>query len=97
MPLETYPFDAAEYIDGQGEIEILADAASTGDTAYICLALQTVARSRGMTAIAREAGITRQALFEALGSQGAPRIDVLLDVFRALGAPMPDAAASAAE
>jgi probable addiction module antidote protein len=47
MPVETFPFDAAEHLDTpKSEAELLADAFETGDTAYIAQALGTVARAR---------------------------------------------------
>lgn len=48
MPLKTVPFDGAEYFESQeGQIELLADAESTGDATYIRHALDVVARARG--------------------------------------------------
>ena len=47
MPLKTLPFDGAEYLEShEGQIELLADAASTGDATYIRHALDVVARAR---------------------------------------------------
>ena len=86
MPLDTIPFDAAEYIDTpEAQAELLADAFETGDAAYIANALVVVARARGMTAIAKDAGITREALYKALSERGDPRLSTLLGVAKALG------------
>lgn len=86
MPLETFPFDAAEYLDTpESQAELLADAFESGDAAYIAQALGTVARARGMTELAREAGLTRQGLYKALSDQGDPRLSTLLGVAKALG------------
>ena len=98
MPLKTLPFDSAEYLESrEGQIEVLADAASTGDATYIRHALDVVARARGMTDIAREAGVSRHALFEAILDEEQSGVDVLLKIFLKLGAPPHEAAASAAE
>jgi probable addiction module antidote protein len=47
--------------------------------------LNIVARARGMSAVAKEAGVTREALYKALGENGDPRLSTLLGVTRALG------------
>ncbi|UVK43281.1 putative addiction module antidote protein [Mesorhizobium sp. AR07] len=86
MPLETTPFDAAEYLDTpEAQAELLADAFASGDTGYIANALGIVARARGMTSVAKEAGVTREALYRALSPEGDPRLSTLLGVVRALG------------
>lgn len=98
MPLKTVPFDGAEYIEShEGQIELLADAASTGDATYIRHALDVVARARGMTDIAREAGISRRSLFDALLDREDTGITALLDIFCSLVASAQNATASAAE
>lgn len=84
--IKTVPFDAAEYLDDPAsQAELLADALETGDSAYITHALGVVARARGITGIAREAGVTREALYKAFSESGDPRLSTLLGVFRALG------------
>lgn len=86
MGLETIPFDAAEFLgDEQGQAEFLAEAFETGDAAFIADALGVVARARGMTGIARDAGVTREALYRALSEKGDPKLSTLLGVMKALG------------
>lgn len=83
---KTTPFDAAKYIDTpEAQAELLADAFESGDASYITNALGVVARARGMTNTAREAGVTREALYKALGEHGDPRLSTLLGVAKALG------------
>ena len=53
--------------------------------AYIAQALGVIARARGMTKVAREAGVTREALYKSLSDAGDPRPTRLLGVTRALG------------
>jgi probable addiction module antidote protein len=85
MPLETIPFDAATYIDTpESQAELLSDAFDSGDAGYIANALGVVARARGMTGIAKEAGVTREALYKALSERGDPRLSTLLGVMKAL-------------
>lgn len=86
MAIETVPFDPAEYLgSAEGQAELLADAFTTGDPSYIANALGIVARARGMTAVAKEAGVTREALYKALSPDGDPRLSTLLGVTKALG------------
>lgn len=86
MPLKTIPFDAAEYLDDpESQAELLADAFETGDATYITHALGIVARARGMSSVAKEAGVTREALYKALSETGDPRLSTLLGVLKSLG------------
>jgi probable addiction module antidote protein len=86
MAIETVPFDPAEHLgSAEGQAELLADAFATGDPSYIANALGIVARARGMTAVAKEAGVTREALYKALRPDGDPRLSTLLGVTKALG------------
>jgi probable addiction module antidote protein len=56
-----------------------------GDAAYVSQALGIIARARGTTAVARDAAVTREALYKALSENGDPRLTTLLGVARALG------------
>ncbi len=65
MAVETMLFDPSEYLDteeSQNELLslVMEDAISRNQAR-----LRIVARARGMTAIAREAGVTREALYKA--------------------------------
>lgn len=48
-------------------------------------ALGIVAKARGMSNVARDAGVTREALYKALSDRGDPRLSTLLGVAKALG------------
>lgn len=86
MTVETFPFDAAEFIrTPEAQAELLADAFETGDTAYIANALGVVARARGMTKVAKDAEVTREALYKALSEKGDPKLSTILGVMRAVG------------
>jgi probable addiction module antidote protein len=86
MAVETKLFDPAEYMESdEAQAELLADAFETGDAQYIAHAFGVVARARGMTAIARDAGVTREALYKALSDKGDPKFSTLLGVVKALG------------
>ncbi len=82
----TKPFDPALYITTpEAQQELLDDAFASGDASYIADALGVIARARGMTDVAPEAGVTREALYKSLGDDGDPRLTTLLGVARALG------------
>jgi probable addiction module antidote protein len=84
--VKTEPFDAALYLNSPSSQEgLLNDALASGDARYVSQALGVIARARGMTAVAREAGVTREALYKALSENGDPRLTTLLGVARALG------------
>ena len=86
MAIKTEPFDAARYLtSAESQTDLIADALETGDVAYIATALGTIARARGMTKVAKEAGVTREALYKALAAGGDPRLSTLLGVMKALG------------
>lgn len=86
MTIETFPFDASRYLDSdEDHIELLSAALGTGNAESITVALGIVARARGMTQIAKEAGVTREALYKALSADGDPKLTTLLGVLKALG------------
>lgn len=86
MPIETAPFDASEFLTSpESQEELLMDAFESGDATYIAHALGVVAKAKGMSNVAREAGVTREALYKALSERGDPRLSTLLGVAKALG------------
>lgn len=84
--VETRPFDAANYLETEEDILYYLDAAMEGnDAKHIASALGDVARSKGMTEIAKKAGLGRQALYSALSENGNPTLETLTAVLSALG------------
>ena len=84
--IEITNFDVAEHLDSLEMIAgYLSEAFETGDASYISHALGTVARAKGMTAIAREAGLSRESLYKALSADGQPQFATVLRVLKALG------------
>ncbi|MBF0305853.1 MAG: putative addiction module antidote protein [Alphaproteobacteria bacterium] len=84
--LETETFDASRYLTTpEAQAELLSDAFASGNAAYVAQALGVIARARGMTEVARGAGVTREALYKSLSEEGDPRLTTLLGVMRALG------------
>ncbi|MGA2291175.1 addiction module antidote protein [Bradyrhizobium sp.] len=74
----------------------LEGAVADGDAGEIADALGVVARARGMSQLADETGLTRQALYKALSSDGNPEFATVLKVIRALGFRLHAGPASAA-
>jgi len=86
MALRTTEFDSAVVLDAPEAIEeYLADAFESGDPAVISHALGVVARVKGMSQLAEETGLTRQALYKALSRDGNPEFSTILKVAHALG------------
>lgn len=79
-------FDAAPYLDSEAAIAAyLTDILEANDAALFAAALGDIARARGMSEIAKLAGITREALYKALRPDSAPRFDTVSRVCAALG------------
>jgi probable addiction module antidote protein len=95
-------FDAAEYLDSPEAIAAyLSDAFETGDDAFITQAIGTVARIKGMSDVAKEAGVSRENLYRALKAGVKPEFATVMKVLSALevqlvAIPKEDATAKAA-
>ncbi len=84
--MKTEPFDAAPFLtSAEAQTELLNDALASGHAPYVAQALGVIARARGMTEVARDAGVTREALYKSLSEDGDPRLTTLMGVARALG------------
>ncbi|MCL8000194.1 putative addiction module antidote protein [Brucella sp. 21LCYQ03] len=86
MALETTRFDVLDHLKTpEDRIAYLEAAFEDGDSKDIAMALGDIARSLGMTNVAKEAGVTREALYKALSEKGDPKLSTLLGVMKALG------------
>ncbi|WP_324074129.1 addiction module antidote protein [Sphingopyxis sp.] len=86
MGLKTTRFDPADYIETAEDVRFYLEAAMEGnDAKHIASALGDVARSKGMSEIARKTGLGRQALYNALSENGNPTLETLTAVLDALG------------
>ena len=93
----TRPFDSAEYLKTEEDMAAYLEAAlEEGDPTLITHTLGVIARARGMSQLAEETGLTRQALYKALSSDGNPEFATVLKVIRALGLRLHPEPASAA-
>ena len=86
MALKTKSFDIAEHLRTSEEIRVfLQEVAATGDESDFIHALNTAARVKGMTEVARQAGVTRASLYKSLAEDGNPKFSTVSKVTKALG------------
>lgn len=87
MKISDLPsFDAADYLDSEEAITAYLNAIlEENDDALLAEALGDIAKAKGMTQIARDAGIGRESLYKALRSGASPRFDTINRVLGALG------------
>lgn len=79
-------FDASQYLDSDETIAAyLNDIIESGDASLLASALGDVARARGMTQIANDTGLAREALYKALRPDAQPRFDTIARVCKAIG------------
>ena len=84
--IQTRPWDAADYLESEEDIVLYLEAAfEDGDPGLIAAALGDIARAKGMTTVAAEAGLGRESLYKALSPDGNPEFATVLKVMRALG------------
>ena len=81
-----HPHDLAENLTSGEDIKIfLTDALESGDAGFIAHAMGIAARAQGMSDIARETGLAREALYRSLTAEGNPTLKSVLAVLTALG------------
>jgi len=83
----TTRYDVAEHLRTPEEMAAYLEACleeANGDAAFIAKALGDIARAKGMTQVARDAGLSRESLYKALSGDRSPSFDTILKVLRAL-------------
>lgn len=79
-------FDPARHLKDQEDMAAyLTVIMEENDPALLAAALGDIARARGMSEIARDAGLTREALYKALRPDSHPRFETISRVCAALG------------
>lgn len=84
----TSPYDVAEHLRTPEEMAAYLDAwldEAPEDAAGIAKALGDIARAKGMSQVAKDAGLSRESLYRALSGDGNPSFATVLKVARALG------------
>jgi len=82
----TLVWDPADHLQSREDMAAYLQAAlEEGDPALIAAALGDIARAKGMTQVARDAGLGRESLYKALSPAGNPEFATILKVVKALG------------
>ena len=83
---ELHEFDAAEYLNSDEDVAAyLTTILDENDPALLAAAIGDIARARGMSQVARDSGIAREALYKALRPGSEPRFETISRVCAALG------------
>lgn len=84
--IETTPFDSADYLNSAEAIAAYLDAYLEDSTPEeLRRALATVARSHGISDLARRSGISRPGIYKALGEEGNPSFETIRSILSAMG------------
>lgn len=84
----TTRYDVAEHLRTSEEMAAYLEACmeeADGDAAFIAKALGDIARAKGMSQVARDAGLSRESLYKALSGERSPGFETVLKVIKALG------------
>jgi probable addiction module antidote protein len=84
----TTRYDVAEHLRTPKDMAAYLEASleeSNGDAAFVAKALGDIARAKGMSQVARDAGLSRESLYKALSGERSPSFDTILKVVEALG------------
>ncbi len=84
--IETTNFDSADYLNSADGIAAYLDAyleeCAPGEFRK---ALDNVARSRGISDLAKKSGVTRAGIYKALGQHGNPSFETIRELLAAMG------------
>jgi len=84
----TTRYDVAEHLRTPEEMAAYLEASleeAHGDAAFIAKALGDIARAKGMSQVAEDAGLSRESLYKALSGERNPDFTTILKVIGALG------------
>jgi len=82
----TAVWDPAEHLETEEDLAAYLEAAlEERDPALIATVLGDIARAKGMTQVARDAGLGRESLYKALSPNGDPEFATIMKVVSALG------------
>ena len=84
----TTKYDVSEHLRTPEEMAAYLEACieeANGDATFIAKALGDIARAKGMSQVARDAGLSRESLYKALSGERSPGFDTILKVIGALG------------
>lgn len=79
-------FDIAKHLETDADIQaFLCETPITGDASDFIRALNIAARAKGITEVAKQAGVTRASLYKSLADDGNPSFETITKVCQALG------------
>jgi probable addiction module antidote protein len=79
-------WDPASHLSTEEDVAAYMEAAlQDGDPQLVAAALGDIARAKGMSQIARDAGLGRESLYTSLSSSGNPELATVFKVISALG------------
>ena len=85
---KTTRYDVAEHLRTPEDMAAYLEACfeeADGNAGFVAKALGDIARAKGMTQVARDAGLSRESLYKALSGERTPSFDTILKVVHALG------------
>ena len=86
MAIETSKWDVVDHLKTDEDIAYFLEAVfEDGDPALITAALGEIARAKGMTQLAKDTGLAREALYRSLSAEGKPEFTTVLKVMKAFG------------
>lgn len=88
MAIRTTPWDSAEHLNTDEEIQAYLEACieeAADDPTLLLQGLGVIARTKNMSQLARDTGLTREGLYKALSPEGNPSFATVAKVTKALG------------
>lgn len=84
--IETTAFDSADYLNNAEAIAAYLEAyLEDGSPTELREALDTVARSHGVSDLSRRSGMSRPGIYKALGQDGNPSFETIRSILSAMG------------
>jgi probable addiction module antidote protein len=84
--MEITKWDLADYIKSEEDIiSHLNEAIIENDSELLLYVLGAIARSEGMSKLARRVGVARESLYKSLSPEGNPSFTTVLSVMQNLG------------
>jgi probable addiction module antidote protein len=78
---KTSRYDIAEHLRTPKEMAAYLEACieeANGDATFVAKALGDIARAKGMTKVARDAGLSRESLYKALSGDRNPEFGTIM-------------------
>ena len=86
MATKTTKWDIQDHLTTPEEIAAYLEAVfEEDDPALIAAALGDVAQAKGVSKVARAAGVSRETIYSSFSEEGDPKLSTVLSVLAALG------------